>query len=207
MRSVLDRPRPRAPARGRSADCGHRRGPAPPQPDSSAPGLPRHYRRDHAPDRSRDYHRRHGRQGEVVGRRDVLGGPRRLDTAGMGLAAAGVAASDQAIATDDALRTTNPRIYAAGEGRGPRYARAVGRAGHGTRRGPQRADAAGTILPAAVRLAPDSPRRLQRSGDYPDWADAPRNRRCPQRVRHVSPGSGGRRAPGPTGAAASSWKW
>jgi pyruvate/2-oxoglutarate dehydrogenase complex dihydrolipoamide dehydrogenase (E3) component len=49
-------------------------------------------------------------------------GPKRLDTAGMGLAAAGVASTDQSITIDDALRTTNPRIYAAGEGCGPRYA-------------------------------------------------------------------------------------
>ena len=49
-------------------------------------------------------------------------GPRRLDTAGMCLAAAGVAATDQSIVTGDTLRTTNPRIYTAGEGCGPRYA-------------------------------------------------------------------------------------
>jgi len=48
-------------------------------------------------------------------------GPRRLDTAGMGLPAAGVVSTDQSIATSDALRTTNPRIYVVGEGCGPRY--------------------------------------------------------------------------------------
>ncbi len=48
-------------------------------------------------------------------------GPRRLETAGLGLEAAGVVYTDRSIRVNDALQTTNRRIYAAGEGCGPRY--------------------------------------------------------------------------------------
>jgi pyruvate/2-oxoglutarate dehydrogenase complex dihydrolipoamide dehydrogenase (E3) component len=52
-------------------------------------------------------------------------GPRRLETAGLGLEAAGVVYTDRAILVNDALQTTNRRIYVAGEGCGARYGGAL----------------------------------------------------------------------------------
>lgn len=60
-------------------------------------------------------HGKDGRAEAIVGSHLLVAAGRRLNTDGLGLDAAGIATENGRIAADEHLRTTNPRVYVAGD--------------------------------------------------------------------------------------------